>query len=106
MVLGTFAGLARMILGFCNCKAADDLCFGNSGRMPYYRSIGLQIAQNRSYLDTLGLKVRVVYMLGALGNSAVNTTAIHANIPILSTPPGITIRDRSSMAVAVEVSEF
>ena len=36
-------------------------------RMWYIVSLGLQIAQSRSYLHTLGPKVGIIYILGALG---------------------------------------
>ena len=40
----------------------DDSCC-----LSFFLFLGLQIAQNRSYLHTLGPKVGLVYILGAIG---------------------------------------
>ena len=44
-----------------------DLGVGTSRKQPLTRTLGLQIAQSRSYLYTLRPKVGIFYVLGAIG---------------------------------------
>ena len=43
-------------------------------------TLGLQIAQSRSYLCTLGPKVSIIYILGALGEGAEHARILRSSL--------------------------
>ena len=65
-------------------------------------SLGLQIAQSREYLHTLGPKVGILYILGALGL----WFGVDSSYLGTGTPSGLEMKMKSAMACKEGTQDF